>query len=115
MTRDIIDINDFIVLIESSYEDEETVDICSFNEEVIGISFYGSGNVELSANFGDNEEISAHTKGLSLSFFSNDKVDFKHTVSGDIPLQCVVIVASLKNIRKLPNDEKDSFAHIDFI
>ena len=47
MTRDIIDINDFTILVETATSEHITEDICAFDEPVIGIAFYGAGNVQL--------------------------------------------------------------------
>ena len=76
MTRDIIALNDFIVLIEQSTAEETIIDKCGFEDEVIGIAFYGSGNVLLSINQGDEKRVFNNTKGFAMSFFVNDKVEF---------------------------------------
>ena len=46
MTRDIIDINDFTILVEEAKVNEPTIDSCFFDEPLIAVAFYGSGNVE---------------------------------------------------------------------
>jgi len=51
MTRDIIDINDFTILVEESTAEEPTIDSCSFDEPIIAVAFYGSGNVDLSVKY----------------------------------------------------------------
>ena len=109
MTRDIVDLDNFIVLIEQSLPGDQSIDLCRFNEDVIGISFYGSGNVELTATFQDDSEMQTHTKGMSLSFFANGNVGFTHNLQGDKPLQCVVICCSISNISKLPDAERSIF------
>lgn len=109
MTRDIIDINDFIILIESSLPGEETIDLCSFDDEVIGLAFYGAGDVRFEASFPGHDTVESHTKGLCLSFFANSEVRFRHTVLDDKPLQCIVICCSLENIKKLPAEEREVF------
>ena len=53
MTRDIIDINDFTILVEEAYTDKDTIDACAFDEPVIAIAFYGSGNVDLKMKYGE--------------------------------------------------------------
>ena len=110
MTRDIIDINDFSVLIEEDSTETETIDKCLFQEPVIGVAFYGSGNVDLSVQYGDKKKHYHHTTGMTLSFFANQQVAFVHTVSPDKPLQCVCVVTATKNLDKLPNQEGDMFA-----
>ncbi len=109
MTRDIIALNDFIVLIEQSISEETIIDKCAFGDEVIGVAFYGSGNVLLSINHGDEKRIFNNTKGFAMSFFVNDKVEFVHTVSHEKPLESIVIVCSLTNLKKLPNQEWEVF------
>lgn len=109
MTRDVVDINDFIILIEQSLPGDKRIDLCSFDDDVIGISFYGSGNVELSATSKDETSVHAHAKGLAMSFFANGDVKFTHTLHSNEPMQCVVICCSLKNIKKLPDAERSIF------
>lgn len=46
MTRDIIDINNFTILIEEANSEQPTVDSCFFDEPLIAVAFYGSGNVK---------------------------------------------------------------------
>ena len=70
MTRDIIDINDFTILIEEANTEEPIVDSCFFDEPVIAVAFYGSGNVDLSVKYGDKQKRFRRTKGLALSFFA---------------------------------------------
>ncbi|MDN5204876.1 AraC family transcriptional regulator [Fulvivirgaceae bacterium BMA10] len=110
MHRDIIDINDFTVLIEQSDEGIASIDKCAFDEQVIGVSFYGSGNVALSIKYEGNERAFNHTKGIALSFFANEKVDFIHNIAPDKPLQCICIVTATKNLEKLPNQEGEMFS-----
>ena len=111
MTRDIIEINDFLVIIEQSDDEKTIIDKCGFDEPVIGFSFYGSGNSRLSINHSEISYTYDHTKGFAMSFFANERVEFVHNISLQNPLQCVVIVISLKNLRKLPNQEDEVFSH----
>lgn len=109
MNRDIIDINDFTVLVEEAAADIKTVDTCYFDEPVIGVAFYGSGNVDLTVRY-DNKSIDFHhTRGLALSFYADENVAFEHTVSSDKPLQCVLIATAARNLDKLPNQEGEIF------
>ncbi|TRX61704.1 helix-turn-helix transcriptional regulator [Fulvivirga sp. M361] len=110
MTRDIIEINDFIVLIEQSTEEETIVDKCGFDDQVIVFSFYGSGNVALNIHYGDNTRAFNNTKGIAISFFANDKVEFVHNISNQQPLQCICIVTRVKNLEALPNEEGKIFS-----
>tara|TARA_R110002096_G_scaffold435116_1_gene659401 strand:+ start:345 stop:1199 length:855 start_codon:yes stop_codon:yes gene_type:complete len=112
MTRDIIDINDFIILVEEAKVNEATIDSCSFEEPLIAVAFYGSGNVDLKVKYGDKQKDFNHTKGLALSFFANDKVEFVHTVSSSKPLECLVIATSIKALDKLPNQEGELFGEM---
>ncbi len=110
MTRDFLNINDFLVLLEYADSNEETVDTCGFDEDVIAFAFYGSGNVDLNVRYGTNQKSYNNTMGLAMSFFANKNVDFIHTISESKKLHCVVILYSLKNLNKLPEDEREIYA-----
>ncbi|WP_430966504.1 helix-turn-helix transcriptional regulator [Spongiimicrobium sp. 2-473A-2-J] len=112
MTRDIIDINDFTILVEESASEQSTTDSCTFDEPVIAVAFYGSGNVDLSVKYADKQTDFNHTKGLALSFYANEKVVFVHTVSATKPLQCIVIATATRNLEKLPNEEGELFSQL---
>jgi len=112
MTRDIIDINDFTILVEEANSDQPSVDSCFFDEQVIAVAFYGSGNVNLAVKYGDKQKSFDHTKGLALSFFADEQVEFVHTVSAERPLECIVIATATRNIKKLPNQEGELFSEM---
>ncbi len=112
MTRDIIDINDFTILVEEAYTDQDTIDACSFDEPVIAIALYGSGNVDLKMKYGSREDHFNHTKGLALSFYADEKVICEHHVSASKPLQCIVIATAIRNLNKLPNQEGELFSEM---
>ncbi len=112
MTRDFIDINDFTILVEEASTDDITVDSCNFDEPVIAVAFYGSGNVDLTVKYGNDEKEFHYTKGLALSFYADDKVEFVHTVSPEKPLQCIVIATSLRSLDNLPNQEGEIFSSL---
>lgn len=105
MNREIIDINDYTILLEEASSDSNLIDSCFFDEPVIAIAFYGVGDVGLKVKFDGKMKEFHHTKGMVLSFYANDKVTFEHHVSQLKPLQCLVIVTALKNIDKLPDGE----------
>lgn len=105
MTRDFININDFTILVEEASTDGVTVDSCHFDEPVIAVAFYGSGNVDLKVKYGQKVKAFNYTKGLALSFYADGKVEFEHTVSPDKPLRCVLIATSIRNLDNLPNEE----------
>jgi AraC family transcriptional activator of pyochelin receptor len=109
MTRDIIDINDFTILVEESQAQEPTIDSCFFDEPLIAIACYGSGDVELNVKYGSKKRAFTHTKGMALSFYADDQVEFIHTVSAGKPLECIVIATAIKNLQKLPNQEGEIF------
>lgn len=113
MTRDIIDINDFTILVEESHAKETIIDACAFDEPLIAVAFYGAGNVNLSVKYGDKEKAFDHTKGLTLSFYADEMVEFVHTVSADKPLECIVIATAIRNLENLPNLEGELF--LDFL
>ncbi|MEH6537236.1 MAG: AraC family transcriptional regulator [Psychroserpens sp.] len=112
MTRDIIDINDITVLVETASSDKMIVDSCFFDEPIIAVAFYGSGNVDLDVKYPNSCKNFKYTKGLTLSFFADDKVEFIHTVSKDKPLECIVIATAARNLDKLPNQEGDLFSEL---
>lgn len=112
MTRDIIDINDFTILIEEANVSKQTIDSCFFDEPVIAVAFYGSGNVDLNVHYGKKKKSFNYTKGLALSFYADEKVTFEHVVSSAKPLACVVIATTAKTLEKLPNQEGELFGEM---
>jgi AraC-like DNA-binding protein len=112
MTRDFIDINDFTILVEEASSQQIIVDACSFDEPVVAVAFYGSGNVDLKVNYGNKSKQFNYTKGLALSFYADNKVEFEHTVSADKPLRCVLIATSIRNLDNLPNEEGEIFSSL---
>ncbi len=112
MNREIIDINDFTILVEEASSTTTTIDVCYFDEPVIAVAFYGAGNVDLSVKYEGKEHNFTHTKGLALSFYADEKVAFEHTVSENKPLECIVIATALRNLEKLPNDEGEIFSSL---
>ena len=61
MTRDIIDINDFTILVELAEANETTLDSCFFDEPIIAVAFYGSGNVDLTVKYGEKRKAFTYT------------------------------------------------------
>ena len=112
MTRDIIDIQDFTILVEEAFSDKVVVDACSFDEPVIAVALYGSGDVDLDMRYGNKNKEYNHTKGLALSFYADEQVVCEHTVSAGKPLQCLVIATALRNLDKLPNAEGELFSQM---
>ena len=105
MNREIIDINDCSILLEETSSDNNIVDSCFFDEPVIGIAFYGAGDVGLKVKFGGRVKEFHHTKGMVLSFYADSEVEFEHQVSKLKPLQCLVIATTIRNLDKLPSEE----------
>jgi len=112
MNRDIIDINDFTILVETASSKEIIKDSCQFDEPVIAVAFYGSGNVDLEMKYPTGSREFNYTKGLALSFYADERVDCIHTVSKDNPLECIVIATATRNLHKLPNQEGDLFSEL---
>ncbi len=112
MNREIIDINDFTVLVEEARTNEVSVDRCFFDEPVIAVAFYGSGNVDLSVQLGEKNARFQHTKGLALSFYAENQVCFEHTVTPSTPLECVVIATKASDLAKLPRQEFSLFKEL---
>ncbi len=105
MNREMIDINDCIILLEEASTNTTLIDSCFFDEPVIAIAFYGAGDVSLNVKYNGKTKTFQHTKGMVLSFYADEKVTFEHHVSADKPLQCLVIATTVKNLDKLPNGE----------
>ncbi|WP_282043214.1 helix-turn-helix domain-containing protein [Winogradskyella flava] len=114
MNREIIDIRDYTILLEEASTNNSLIDSCFFDEPVIAIAFYGEGDVGLKVKFDGRIKEFHHTKGMVLSFYADDKVEFEHHVSKLKPLQCLVIATTIRNIDKLPNGESqflEKFLH----
>lgn len=105
MNREILDINDCTILLEEASTDKALVDSCFFDEPVIAIAFYGAGDVGLKVKYQGKTKEFHHTKGMVLSFYADEQVEFEHHVSPDKPLQCLVIATTIRNLDKLPNGE----------
>lgn len=112
MTRDIIDIEDFTILVEEAEAESPCIDSCSFDEPVIAVAFYGSGDVFLKMKYGSQVKEFRHTKGLALSFYADEHVICEHHVSAGRPLQCIVIATATRNLAKLPNQEGELFGQM---
>ena len=112
MTRDIIDINDFTILVETAFSKEVVVDACKFDEPVIAVAFYGAGNVDLEMKYPTGNRHLNYTKGLALSFYADPEVECIHTVSKDTPLECVLIATATRNLQNLPNQEGELFTEL---
>jgi len=112
MTRDIIDINDFTVLVETAHAQQITTDACSFEEPLVAVAFYGSGNVGLTVQYGQEEKQFQYTKGLALSFYADEAVEFVHTVSATQPLECLVIATAVSRLPALPQQEGELFGEL---
>ncbi len=112
MTREIIEINDFIILIEEAQAEQPVVDSCYFDEPLIAVAIYGEGNVDLTVKYGQKKKSFQYTKGLALAFYANEKVEFVHTVSADKPLECIVIATAARNLDQLPNQEGELFGEL---
>lgn len=112
MTRDIIDINDFTILVEQANSNEPTTDSCFFDEPIIAVACYGAGNVHLTVKYGDKQKEFDYTQGLALSFYADEQVEFIHNVSAARPLECIVIATAIRNLEKLPNHEGELFGEM---
>lgn len=113
MITDVLGISDFIVLMEQSSTTEEKCDIekCKLDDNIIGFSFYGCGNVELSITYGKKNKVINNTTGIATSFYGNKKVEFRHKISQNEPLQCVSIFSTVEKLNKLPRQEKEIYTH----
>lgn len=109
MTTDIIELNDFIVLIEQSNASKTFVQKCEIDGDAVGFAFYGSGNVELEIKHNQQTKYLTNTTGLAICFFGNQKVEFSHKIEPDKPLQSISIFSKLKNMHLLSLAEKEIF------
>jgi len=98
--------------VETGNSQPPTVDACHFDEPVIAVAFYGSGNVHLNVKYNDKLQEYDYTKGLALSFYGDEQVVFEHLVSSEKPLECVVIATAARNLDNLPEQEGELFAEL---
>lgn len=109
MTTDIIEINEFIVLIEQSNATSTLIQKCEIDTDVVGFAFYGSGNVELEIKHNSQTKYVTNTTGMAISFFGNQKVEFSHKIAPDKPLQSISVFTRIKNLHTLPQNEQQIF------
>lgn len=109
MTTDIVEINNFIVLIEQSNADKTFIQKCEIDGDAVGFAFYGSGQVSLEIKHQNQTKIVTNTTGIAISFFGNNKVEFSHQIEPDKPLQSVSIFSKLKNLHTLSEEEQAIF------
>lgn len=111
MTTDIVEINNFIVLIEQSNADKTFIQKCEIDGDAVGFAFYGSGQVTLEIKHQNQTKIVTNTTGIAISFFGNNKVEFSHQIEPDKPLQSVSIFSKLKHLHTLSKEEQEIFNH----
>lgn len=109
MTTDIIELNNFIVLIEQSNAQTTFIQKCEIDTDVVGFAFYGSGCVELEIKHNNKTKYVNTTTGMAISFYGNQKVEFSHKIAPDKPLQSICIFTKIKNLHTLPAEEKNIF------
>jgi AraC-like DNA-binding protein len=109
MTTDIVEVNNFIVLIEQSNSDNTFIQKCEIDGDCLGFAFYSSGEVELEIKHQNQIKILTNTTGIAISFFGNDKVEFSHKIRPDHPLQSISVFSKLKNMHTLPKEEQEVF------
>ena len=109
MTTDIIEINNFIVLIEQSNSEKTIIQTCEIDGDAVGFAFYGSGNVELEITYENQTKTVKNTTGIAISFFGNNKVGFSHKIEPNKPLQSISIFSKLKHFHTLPEAERTLF------
>ncbi len=109
MITDIVEISNFIVLIEQSNAEKTIIQKCEIDGDAVGFAFYSSGNVELEIKHQNQTKIVTNTTGIAISFFGNSKVEFSHKIGPDKPLQSVSVFSKLKNLHTLPKEEQEIF------
>ena len=110
MTTDIIEINNFVVLIEQSNAAKTIIQKCEIDGEVVGFAFYGSGNVALEIKYDNTTKIVTNTTGIAISFYGNNRVEFSHKISPNKPLQSISVFMKIKNLHTLPERESEIFS-----
>lgn len=110
MTTDIVEINDFIVLIEKSDSDKDIVQKCKIDGDAVGFAFYSSGDVELEIKHQNQTKIVTNTTGIAISFFGNNNVEFSHKIGPNKPLRSVSVFSKLKNLSALPQEEQKIYS-----
>lgn len=113
MTTDILEVNNFIVLIEQSNTDKTIIQTCAIDGEAVGFAFYSSGDVELEIKHQNQTKLVTNTTGIAISFFGNNKVEFSHKIGPNRPLQSISIFSKLNNLQNLPKEEQEIFS--DFL
>ena len=109
MITNLIELSEFIVLIEESDEPELTFSTCYFEKDTVGIAFYGSGEVEFDVSAYNKSETLLYKKGTAISFSGNNRTKFQHKISNKEPLKSVSIFCLIENIKKLPPPERDVY------
>jgi len=109
MITNLIELSEFVVLIEESDEQEITFSECYFEKDTVGISFYGSGEVELDVNGDDKTETLLNKKGTAISFRGNNRTKFLHNISNKEPLRSISIFCLIENLKKLPHPEREVY------
>lgn len=107
MTTDIIEINNFKILLEQSISQKNIIEKCDTQQQLIGFTFYGSGNVQLGINYGKKTKTFSNTTGIATSFFANEEVQFVHNISYKKPLQSITIFSSVKDLQKIAGQESE--------
>ena len=109
MTTDIIELHNFIVLIEQSNATQTFIQKCTIDTDVVGFAFYGSGNVELEIRHNDQTKYVTNTTGMAISFYGNQRVEFSHKIAPDRPLQSISIFARIEHLNSLSPAEQQIF------
>jgi len=105
MTTDIIEIDDFVILIDTTDSKEAELFQCQFDDDIIGISFYGSGHVDIEVRYENELQTLKSRKGMALSFYGNQGVRFSHKISQSTPLHSVSVFITLQNLKKQSSTE----------
>ena len=84
------------------------MDACYFDEPIVAVAFYGSGNVDLAVKYGEKQKDFHYIKGLSFAFYADEKVEFEHTISPEKSLKCIVVATKMSKLEALeyPNKER---------
>jgi len=110
MTTDIIELHNFIVLIEQSKAPTTLIQKCAIDTDVVGFAFYGSGHVELEIQHNDQTKYVTNTTGMAITFYGNQRVVFSHKIEPDKPLQSISIFARISQLHSLPPSEQQIFS-----
>jgi len=111
MTTDILELNDFVVIIDKNESPEVEVLECQFDADILGIVFYGSGEVDINVTDGRNQYSLQSQGGRVLSYSGTDQVKFIQKISPNTPLRSLGVFCTITNLMSSTTEERSLFEH----